>query len=200
MIALLLAATHLAAAALGGFVTLSLVRHAGHPYRPTHDGRPHVTKPSTPTTAEQRATFWHRRASTYLIVASIVVLVIATQMFLYQQQEDERRERDAARDACVAQFNEDKARWATDLIEVLDARVTANNRLESAANERLDRLDRVVLVVIALRAVPPRATEADFDRALDRYEDALDSYRAQRAETVDTRSENPYPEPPALTC
>lgn len=91
-------------------------------------------------------------------------------------------------------------RWAADFTDTLNARVDASRLLDRAEQRRDRALDRVIEVSAALRRIPPESVEADLTRALENADAARRNLAEVRADTEQTRTDNPYPPPPTLTC
>lgn len=138
----------------------------------------------TPEARRQRTRIW---VGVTLIVASFVVIAIGAQASLYQRNvaSDDARNRD--QDRCVQA-------WGTEIVEALDVRVKANGRVDRATAERDEAIDEIILVIIRLRQDPPKATDEDVSRVLDRYYRVLTRLREVRATAEETREDNPYPE------
>lgn len=138
----------------------------------------------TPEARRQRTRIW---VGVTLIVAAFVVIAIGIQADMNQAEQRAEQERDRERQACFEA-------WGQQITETIENRLQATGAVERANASRDAAIDEILLVVIRLREVPPRADEADVDRTLDRYHQALTTLRKVRAEAEVTRQQNPYPD------
>lgn len=172
---LAIVATHLGAFALGVGTWLPFTLWAARRAVPVDvEETPPVSTPARPPTA---------RASRVLVavmVAALLLVGVGVQQRIYQARADDR-------DACVTQ-------WGTDMVDTITTRVQATNRTASAAEARDDAVDAIVLVFIALRKVPPAASERDLSRVLAAFAAAKSRLDRVRAMSETTRAQNPYPQ------
>lgn len=137
------------------------------------------------------------RSAVYLLIAAVFLITIGVQQFMYQRQQDEADEGLARQAVVQKDLNECVAVWGDEVIAVLTARTEATSKLEAARLRRDDAVDTVLATVIALRAIPPEATDADFGRVLRDFSIAKNHLLRQQEKVDATREENPFPE---LNC
>lgn len=136
------------------------------------------------------------------LIASFFVIAIGVQAFFNDRANQStadalaaQRDRDAARTQCIAH-------WGDRMIEVLDARVEANEDLNKAKDERANALDDVMTVVV--HGQNPDANQfklkKDFDRAVLHYAIASAHLKDVRRQVAEVQGQNPYPKPPTLAC
>lgn len=141
------------------------------------------------------------RLSVVLVVASLFVVALGIQAWMEQRDQaaDDRREDKQV--ACFEQWGKDFVDTATTRTDSTIELEAAEKRLQRAESRRDAGIDRIFLIVIAFREVPPRATEDDFNRALAEYQKALtardrirDHLEGVRDQVDGIRASNPYPE------
>lgn len=184
----LLVATHLAAFLAGGitvrFLTLHFVRAVdvdGHPALEFTTGDDDMPSPRHPSTY-----------GLVMAVAALILIGIGTQALLAAQDNAQRDARDRRYTQCLSEF-------ASDLVTTIERRTRATERLDRAKAARDAATDRVIRVVVLARRVPPEATEAEFDRALEAQLAAQQHLQQVRRQTAAVRRVNQY-ETPAATC
>lgn len=121
-----------------------------------------------------------------------VIIALAIQSFSAQQQAKELQEQSERRDICVQQ-------WGRNLVESVGVVSEANAKYRKRATARSDRLDDLLLGAIAQSEGRKEGSERTpqeqkvLDRAINRYQGAVESLR----DTVNTfeqvKSDNPYP-------
>lgn len=198
-------ATHLLAFVAGGVtVRWFMVRHLRvREFEPGHVAL-EVNPDPTPggTVSPYRAAMRRHTYVIVLIVAALVVIGIGIQAHLAAEDNDQRDARDRAYADCLTNF-------AADLVATIETRTNAGSRLERAerrleAAERRKQatLDRLLTITMLARDVPPRATVAQFDKALEarvraqeRYATVYAQVEQVRAATEQVRAANQYVKP-----
>jgi hypothetical protein len=94
-----------------------------------------------------------------ILVASALVIGIGVQAYLNQRAGDAQDSADRRYADCLTGF-------AADLVTTIQDRAEANKKVATAERARDDAVDQVLDVVDRGRQVPPKATEKDFDKAL----------------------------------
>lgn len=139
-----------------------------------------------------------RNGVTAALILSVLFVALGVQQIMYQRDADDR-------DTCAET-------WSTEVITVLETRVTANDEVAAATRKR-DRAERsrdnsvdsVLLLVRALqRQDPPPAPEEQqrrFEVALQRFFEARELLTARQAvldeaqtKAEATKKNNPYPD------
>lgn len=147
------------------------------------------------------------------LVAGLCAVVLGIQIVITQHQADAAAAREAAQNRADRAYADCLTRFASDLVDTLEARGDATARLQAAqalvddaAEVKDQALDRVVTVVLLARRDPPEATPAQFDAALaarvdaQRHYDAVARHYARveaRVEKVRGKPSNQYVKPKA---
>ncbi|UQS95182.1 hypothetical protein Pam4_39 [Pseudanabaena phage Pam4] len=165
--------TFAAGIATGAFVTWAVGLRLLH--EPTHEG-PHP----------------HRRRLPVVVLALIGAFVLVAgfgvQQRVAQQNDREVRERLADQTACLNT-------WGRRLVDRVENRAAGAQAVERAEAAREDALDSIVLIVTALRAIPPQAQQADLDRVLRAFAVAKTRKDLAEERLERVRQRNPYPTP-----
>lgn len=184
----LLIVTHLLAAAVGSAVTyvavIRLVRVRevdGHAVFEIH----HHEENQMPN---GRRPNW---VGVVILVASAMVIGIGIQAYLNQRSGDAQDKADRRYSDCLTGF-------AADLVKTIQDRSEANKKVATAERARDDAVDQVLDVVDRGRQHPPRATEKDFDRALQRAVEARRHLHRVQARADRVLAKNQYVLPQAV--
>lgn len=143
------------------------------------------------------------------IIASVFVVAFGAQAWLAQQDNADRDAAAAAQDRRDRAYADCLTEFAADLVATIDTRTQASAALERAearlarANEAKSRaLDEVIVTVLLARRIPPEASEAEFDAALEarvaaqtRYDAVRDDVDRIRARVDEVRADNQYVSP-----
>lgn len=125
-----------------------------------------------------------------LVGAAVLMVGLGIQQVQFQRDADRRAEEAQRIDVCYE-------KWGRDMIETLDRRISATGKVEAANTVKGNALDRIILVVAALRNDPPAADERDLDRSLEQFIEAKQRLDMVKAEAEVTRVNNPFP---VLNC
>lgn len=134
-----------------------------------------------------------------VLVASSIVVSIGVAAFLQQRN----AEKQAAEQAeAQRSYSQCISAWGSDLVETINQRSEDRERRDAArdaaSQARDDALARVARVLTRLREQPPRATETDVTRALDRVAETDRAVRA--ADRAARNATPPSYKDPILTC
>lgn len=145
-----------------------------------------VTGEEEPLHPKNKHPFRGPRRGVVLLIVSVFFVTLGVQQLLFQDQKNKEQERQRQQNACIE-------KWGEETTETITLRSDATKELRKAEKRRDDKVDRILLLVIALRAEPPEATNDDFNNALLEFATAKANLDAVRKSVRSTTNENPYP-------
>lgn len=125
------------------------------------------------------------RVLAVIVLMGAIITTFGIQQARYQQQQEEFNQRSNALFECVSD-------WGDHLISDIYTARRLNTAISEAETKRDDAVDNVLLVVIALQAVPPEANEQDFSDALMEFVRTKTALVKEKRQAARARASNPY--------
>jgi len=164
-------------------------------------------KPPSMQHADEGSTMSHTPGTrTIVTVVALLVIGVGTVWFVTDravdrakvEQAQARTQEAEEQAAAFARYAGCLRDWGTALTEKINVSRDKRATFDAADLERTDTFAEVFRIVTRLRAVPPRATTADLDTALEAFERADARYRRAYGALPDSKMA-PY-KAPDLTC